>query len=61
MDSSLNPKFSNSDVVNQLKGKSSHWINSNKMAASHFAFKRGQKIPEGIEHYPDFGFKKKFI
>lgn len=38
---SINPKFSISDVVNKLKGESSHWINSNKLTESHFAWQNG--------------------
>ncbi len=38
---SLNPKYAISDVVNKLKGESSHWINFNDFLAVKFAWQRG--------------------
>ena len=38
---SLQPKFSISEVVNKLKGESSHWINSEKLTKTHFAWQGG--------------------
>ncbi|MCL5031610.1 MAG: IS200/IS605 family transposase [Bacteroidetes bacterium] len=35
---SLNPKYSISEVVNNYKGESSHWINSEKLTSTHFAW-----------------------
>ena len=37
----LNPKFAISEVVNNFKGESSHWINSMKLTATHFAWQEG--------------------
>jgi len=38
---SLQPKFSVSEVVNKLKGETSHWINSTKLTKTHFAWQGG--------------------
>jgi REP element-mobilizing transposase RayT len=38
---SLNPKFSISEVVNKLKGESSHWINSEDFLKIKFAWQKG--------------------
>lgn len=38
---SLNPKYSISQVVNDLKGESSHWINSENLLKDKFAWQRG--------------------
>ena len=38
---SLNPKYAISDVVNKLKGESSHWINSEDFLRVKFAWQRG--------------------
>jgi len=38
---SLNPRFSISSVVNELKGESSHWINEQKLIKQKFHWQRG--------------------
>ena len=38
---SLNPKFAISDIVNELKGESSHWINEQNMMKVKFTWQRG--------------------
>ena len=38
---SLNPKYAISDVVNELKGESSHWINDQNLLKVKFAWQRG--------------------
>lgn len=38
---SIPPKYSISDVVNRLKGESSHWINYEKLTPLHFAWQTG--------------------
>jgi len=38
---SLNPKYAFSDVVNALKGESSHWINSQDLLRLKFAWQPG--------------------
>ena len=38
---SLPPRFSISEVVNKLKGESSHWINAEKLTKTHFAWQGG--------------------
>ena len=38
---SLNPKFAISDIVNELKGESSHWINEQNLMKVKFAWQRG--------------------
>lgn len=38
---SYNPKCSISDIVNELKGESSHWINENNLTKSKFYWQRG--------------------
>ena len=38
---SLNPKYAISEVVNNIKGEASHWINSEKLTATHFAWQEG--------------------
>lgn len=38
---SINPKYSVSEIVNKLKGESSHWINANQLTSSHFAWQNG--------------------
>lgn len=38
---SLNPKFALSNVLNSLKGESSHWINSQNFLQVKFAWQRG--------------------
>ncbi len=38
---SLNPRFSISEVMNKLKGESSHWINSEKITRGRFAWQGG--------------------
>lgn len=38
---SLNPKFAISEVVNKIKGESSHWINSNGFLKTKFAWQEG--------------------
>jgi len=37
----LNPKYSISEVLNIFKGESSHWINSEKLTPTHFAWQEG--------------------
>ena len=37
----LQPRFSVSEVANKLKGESSHWINSEKLTKTHFAWQGG--------------------
>ncbi len=37
----LNPKYAISEVLNIFKGESSHWINSEKLTSSHFAWQEG--------------------
>ena len=38
---SLNPKYAISEVVNNFKGEASHWINSEKLTTTHFAWQEG--------------------
>ena len=38
---SLNPRYAISDVVNELKGESSHWINEQNLLKVKFAWQRG--------------------
>ena len=38
---SLNPKFAISEVVNKIKGESSHWINSDGFLKTKFAWQQG--------------------
>jgi len=38
---SLNPKFAVSEVVNKIKGESSHWINSDGFLKTKFAWQQG--------------------
>jgi REP element-mobilizing transposase RayT len=38
---SLSPRFSISEVMNRLKGESSHWINSEKITRGRFAWQGG--------------------
>jgi REP element-mobilizing transposase RayT len=38
---SLSPRFSISEVMNKLKGESSHWINSEKITRARFAWQGG--------------------
>lgn len=38
---SLNPKFSISEVVNKIKGESSHWLNSGGFLQRKFAWQEG--------------------
>ena len=38
---SLNPKHSISDVLDKLKGESSHWINNEKLTNTHFLWQDG--------------------
>lgn len=38
------PKVSASDAANQMKGESSHWINSNDFIPEKFAWQNGFKI-----------------
>ncbi len=38
---SLDPKYAVSKVVNDLKGESSHWINSQNLLKAKFAWQRG--------------------
>lgn len=38
---SIPPKYSISEVMNKLKGESSHWINSEKLTKFHFAWQTG--------------------
>lgn len=38
---SLSPRFSISEVMNKLKGESSHWINSEKITRTRFAWQGG--------------------
>jgi REP element-mobilizing transposase RayT len=38
---SLSPRFSISEVMNKLKGESSHWINSEKITRIRFAWQGG--------------------
>lgn len=38
---SIPPKYSISEVVNKLKGESSHWINAEKLTEFHFAWQTG--------------------
>ncbi len=38
---SLNPKYSISEIVNELKGESSHWINEHNLTKSKFLWQRG--------------------
>ena len=38
---SLNPKYCLSEVINKLKGESSHWINAEKLTKNHFAWQNG--------------------
>ncbi len=37
----LQPRFSASEVVNKLKGESSHWMNDKKLTPTHFAWQGG--------------------
>lgn len=37
----LDPKQSIADIVNSLKGESSHWVNEQKLIRSHFAWQEG--------------------
>jgi len=68
---SIEPKLSISEVVNKLKGESSHWINAGKMTKTHFAWQNAfaafsvsesqvQKVREYIlsqeEHHRRFSF-----
>ena len=38
---SINPKHAISDVAKNIKGKSSHWINENKLIVEHFKWQDG--------------------
>ena len=38
---SLHPKYSISDIVNELKGESSHWINEQNLIKPKFLWQRG--------------------
>lgn len=38
---SLSPRLSISEVANKLKGESSHWINSERLTKTHFAWQGG--------------------
>lgn len=40
----IHPKFSVSEIVNLIKGESSHWINSNKLTKTHFAWATGYAV-----------------
>jgi REP element-mobilizing transposase RayT len=38
---SLQPRFAISEVMNKLKGESSHWINEHKLTHTHFSWQGG--------------------
>lgn len=68
----LNPKYAISEVVNNFKGESSHWINSLKLTATHFAWQEGYsafsvsesqvaKVREYIETQEEHHNKKSYL
>ena len=38
---SLNPKFAISQMINEIKGESSHWLNEQKLLKARFSWQRG--------------------
>jgi REP-associated tyrosine transposase len=41
---SLNPKICISKMINDIKGESSHWINSQKLINQHFTWQQGFSV-----------------
>ncbi len=68
----LYPKYAISEVVNNFKGESSHWINSEKLTTTHFAWQDGysafsvsesqvEKVREYIKKQKDHHKKKSYV
>jgi putative transposase len=69
---SLNPKYAVSEVANLLKGEASHWINSEKLTRTHFAWQNGysafsvsesqvEKVRKYIQNQEEHHKKSSFV